>query len=112
MSEKESSDFDFGAIQAKAVERMQGRKIVPVPEAIVNLAQESYTGTPGPNGTILHVREFEFDTEERALKFAQHMKNAGDHTKPQTSVTVKIDPDDNGNKKLVRWRTGDRRGRK
>jgi hypothetical protein len=104
-------EFDFTSVQAKAVTRLKPRKIVPVPDTIVKLAQQSFDGVPGPEETTLHVLEHRFESEERASKFAEHMRHAGDHTSPVTSVTALIDPDESGDKRIVRWRAGARRGR-
>lgn len=98
--------LDFSGVQAKTVERLRSRKVVPVPAAIVKHAQASYD-----EGAV---KEHEFETPERANKFAELMKHAGDHTSPLTSVAVVVNPDKEAGKdnpRLVRWRAGNRRGR-
>jgi hypothetical protein len=107
----EETEFDFSGVQASAVQRLKPKKVVPVPPSIVKLAQQSYDGVAGDDDTQLHVLEHKFDSEERAAKFAAHMRHAGDHTQPITSVTALIDPDGSGDKRIVRWRAGARRGR-
>jgi hypothetical protein len=97
-------------IAGTSVERLRTPKPVAVPAPIVKQAQASYDekafkefafvnadGTPNP---------------ERAASFAKHLKNAGLHTTPLTSVAVAIDPDNNGSTHVVSWRAGERRGRK
>jgi hypothetical protein len=103
-----ADSLDFSDVQATTVERLKARKIVPVPKSIVALAQASYD-----EGMV--IKQYEFDTVERAIKFADLMKSAGDHTKPLTSVTAVINPDKEAGKdnpRLVRYRAGARRGRR
>jgi hypothetical protein len=101
-----TDSLDFSGVQGKSVERLRARKVHPVPAPIVKLAQASYDAD--------EVHEHEFETPERAAKFAELMKHAGDHTTPLSSVTVAHDPDKEAgmsNPRLVRWRAGNRRGR-
>lgn len=100
------NDLDFSGVQGKSVERLRARKVHPVPPTIVKLAQASFDAS--------EVHEHEFETPERAAKFAELMKYAGEHTTPLTSVTVALNPDKEAGKdnpRLVRWRAGNRRGR-
>lgn len=107
------TDEDWGDITAKPAERLKARPVKPVPPAIVRHAQRSYEGVPHPDdeNKTVHVLTHTFDSEEKAEAFAKHMKNAGDHTTPPTSVSVAVDPDGTGDKKTVAWRAGKRRGR-
>jgi hypothetical protein len=105
MADKQDK-LDFSDLQATTVERLKARKIVPVPPVLVSLAQDSYDEEK--------VKEINFESVERALKFADLMKHAGDHTTPLTSVTVIVNPDKeagNDQPTLVRYRAGNRRGR-
>lgn len=105
--------FDWAEVSGRTVERLRKPKIPDVPTPIVRQAQRSYDGVQDPqNADVkLHVLEHQFENEAKAAAFAKLMKNAGHHTTPLTSVSVAVDPEDNGNTKLVRWRAGARRGR-
>lgn len=104
--------YDWGEITGQAVRRLKARKIPPVPAPIVRQAQRSWDGVPDPEneGEKLHSLHFEFPSEKVAADFAKHMRNAGHHTTPKTTVSVVIDPENEGNKKLVGWKAGTRRG--
>jgi hypothetical protein len=123
------TEYDWSAVNGHAVERLRAPKVTPVPERLVALAQASWDGVPNPNYPaksdveLLHVLRHQFGTveapdEARAQAFAKLMTKAGDHTVPETSVTVVIDPDysskapDIKNPGLVAWKAGTRRGRK
>lgn len=108
----QAPDFDWAEITGQAVKRLKKRKVKPCPAPIVRQAQRSWDGVPNPenDGELLHVLEHVFPTEERAAEFAGHMRNAGAHTVPPTSVSALIDPDEDGSTRLVRWRAGARRG--
>lgn len=132
------AEQEWGGLQATFVTKLREKKTDPVPEQIVKLAQRSLEGQPGPNGTVLHAMQLEFDTPEKAQAFAKHMRNAGGLTNPPSSMSVVVDPertkvqdttaegkpkynDDNKpvmvlgppvNPKLVAFRAGVRRGRK
>jgi hypothetical protein len=103
------TDEDWEDVEGQAVERLRTPKPVAVPASIVRQAQRSYD----ENANM----EKSFYTEdgepnpERAAKFAKHMKNAGLHTDPHTSLSVFIDPDNNGSTHVVTWKAGGRRGR-
>lgn len=89
-------DFDWGSLTVHAVERLRAPKVPPVPEAIVRLAQQSYEGVTDPRdpaGPKLHVLRHTFDEEERAAKFAGHLRNAGKWTMPKTTTMIVVDPD-------------------
>jgi hypothetical protein len=108
-------EFDWSEVNGQAAVRLRAPKIVPVPDAIVAQAQRSWDGVPGKNGDgediKLHVLRHRFKSDAKAEAFAKLMKHAGDHTTPLTSVSVVIDPDNDGTKTLVAWRAGNRRGR-
>jgi|SRR5215469_3356063 len=114
MADKEQ--YNWEGISGSAVEKLRKPKITPVPEHIVKLAQRSYSGVPDPKheGKLLHVLRHEFKPgdEKRRDEFARLMKKAGPHTKPETSVSVVVDPDNEGNVNLIAWRAGEKRGRK
>src|SRR5215471_21402564 len=93
-----TESLDFSEVQATAVTRLKARKIVPVPKTVVALAQQAFDGVKLEDGTILHTLEFSFGTVERAEAFAKHMKNAGDHTTPLSSVTVVFPVEDENGK--------------
>lgn len=116
MTETEKA-FDWSKVQGHVTERLRTTRVVPVPEHIVKLAQKAYNGVPHPEDPerVIHSLEHEFPTPEIAAQFAKHMKNAGAHTEPLSSVTVVVDPDRKGdepvNPRLVVWRAGKRRGK-
>lgn len=111
----QATEFDFGEIEGQAVERLRAAKVEPVPDSIVKLAQLSLDGVPHPQDAEkrLHVRTHQFKPGEEAKRdaFVKHMRNAGMHTNPVSSVTVVTDPDRNDNHLKVSWRAGKRRGR-
>lgn len=111
-----NTDFDFGDIEGQAVERLRAKKVEPVPDSVIKLAQLSRTGVPHPNypDRTLHVRRHQFKPGEEAKRdaFVKHMRNAGPHVTPPGSVTVVTDPERKGNHLLVAWNAGEPRGRK
>lgn len=134
------AETEWGGLEAKFVTSLRETKVEPVPGPIVKLAQRALDGEPHPNDPerIMHAMELEFETADKAQAFAKHMRNAGLHTTPPSSVTVVVDPesqrvaklDDNGqpvtnengktvwvpgapvNPRKVAFRVGERRGRK
>lgn len=115
--------YDWSEIEGRAVRRLKGKKIHPVPAAIVRQAQRSYDGVPqfddetgepiflrDGSHYIEHSLRWQFESPERAAQFAVHMRNAGAHTTPVTTVQVKIDPEKDGNTGLVEWKAGVRKG--
>lgn len=130
---------EWGDLEAQFTTKLRDVRTEPVPEPIIKLAQKSLNGQPHPDDPErkLHAMQLEFDTPEKAAAFAKHMRNAGLHTKPPSSVTVIIDPErgtvqdknedgspkvnDKGkpvmvpgdpvNPRKVAWRAGQRRGR-
>lgn len=96
----------WGFLTGHVVERLRKPKTTPVPDAIVRAAQRSVGDENGPI-----VLEHKFADDETAAAFAKLMRKAGDHTEPQTTVQVVIDPEETGDNTLVRWRAGARRGR-
>jgi hypothetical protein len=111
----DQQEYDWGEVNGTAVTRLRAPKIVPVPDAIVAQAQRSFDGVPSKNEAgeevKLHVLRHNFKSDAKAEAFAKLMKHAGDHTTPLTSVSVVVDPDNDGTKTLVAWRAGNRRGR-
>lgn len=131
---------EWGDLEAQFVTQLRETKTEPVPAPIIAQAQKSFDGMDDPRnpGQKLHAMQLEFASVERAQAFAKHMRNAGPHTNPPSSVTVVVDPDrkkvdqigpdgqvvkdENGkvvkvpgpavNPRLVAWRAGVRRGRK
>lgn len=110
----DAPSYDWSEITGRAVQRLKARKIVPVPEPIVRQAQRSYDGVTNPENPeeLLHVLEHDFRDKDRAAEFAKLMKHAGNHTMPQTTVSVVIDPENVGSLTVVRWRAGEKRGPK
>lgn len=136
----QSEETEWDSREAVYVTQLRETKIEPVPAPIVALAQKSYDGAPDPDheGQKLHAMQLTFETVARAIAFERHMRNAGPHTTPPSSVTVVRDPNrkkvaqtgpdgnvvmgENGkpvmvpgpavNPNLVAWRAGIRRGRK
>lgn len=90
---------EWGKLEAEFVTTLRDVKTEPVPEPIVRLAQRSLDGQPTGDVTkdgtpvLMHAMQLTFDTEAKATAFARHMRNAGLHTKPQSSVTVVVDPE-------------------
>lgn len=112
--------FDWSSVTGEAVATLRKPKTVPVPDAIVALAQESYVGRVNPadpEGARLHWLRHRFETPERAAQFASLMKLAGAHTSPESTVRVVIDPDsrketpaDEREPELVAWCAGTKKG--
>jgi|SRR5579859_838758 len=130
---------DWDGLEAQFVTTLREQRVEPVPAPIVKLAQRSLDGIVHPSNpeAKLHSMQLEFDTEAKAIAFERHMKNAGLHTTPQSSITVVRDPErgkvqqtdsegrpivnDKGkpvmipgtavNPRKVAWRAGARRGR-
>lgn len=130
---------EWGGLEATFVTNLQETRVEPVPEPIVKLAQRALEGAPHPADPdkTIHSMEITFESAEKAAAFARHMRNAGLHTDPKSSITVVVDPesrkvpklDENGqpvyteggkavmvpgppvNPAKVAWRAGLRRGR-
>lgn len=129
---------DWDGLEAQFVTTLREQRVEPVPEPIVKLAQKSLDGITHPQNpeAKLHSMQLTFDTAAKAIAFERHMKNAGLHTTPQSSITVVRDPErgkvqqmqdgqpvvnDKGkpvmvpgpavNPNKVAWRAGARRGR-
>lgn len=107
MADTAAVEYDWSGITAETTTRLRAPKVVHVPEPIVALAQRSFD-----EKTALRYR---FKSEKEAEAFAGHLKQAGKHTKPLTSVTVKIDPDRQKDgppvdPRVVAWKSGQRRG--
>lgn len=79
----------------------------------VKLAQQSYEGKLNERtGEVEHVMRHRFPTVEMAEAAADELKRAQHYTDPVCTVSVKIDPDGDGDNRLVAWRAGNRPGRK
>jgi hypothetical protein len=119
--------FDWSSITGQAVDRLRAKKVQPVPDHVVGLAQSSYNGRVNPadpDGELLHVIRHEFSHDEqgeaRAVALGKLLRRAGEFTTPMTSVTVVIDPDFVSGKTpeserkpwVIAWRAGERKGRK
>jgi len=116
MAENKAAEkpVDWSFVGGTATKRLRAPKVEPVPDAIVALAQKSWDGVEDPQdpeGERLHVLRHEFSDEAVAKEFSKHMRKAGEHTTPMTSLTVLHDPDKTGNEKIVAWKAGTRRGR-
>lgn len=102
----ENTAVDWGKITGTTADRLRKPKVPAVPGPIVKLAQASLDTSEVkkfrfPDGTELKVVE----------EFATHLRNSGHHTNPLSSVSVAIDPEDEGDKLLVHWKAGGRRGK-
>lgn len=130
---------EWSGLEARFVTSLRDTRVEPVPEPIVKLAQRALDGAPHPDDPekTVHAMEITFETPEKAQAFARHMRNAGLHTTPKSSITVVVDPesvkvaklDESGqpvfneagkavmvpgapvNPAKVAWRAGLRRGR-
>lgn len=103
-------DFAWDNVNGKASDYLRAPKVVPVPAGIIAAAQLSFDGEE-VNGEVLHHRRHRFASVEMAEAFAAHLKNAGLHTTPHTSISIAVDPDNNGDRRTVAWYATKRRGR-
>lgn len=97
---------DWSKITGTTADRLRKPKIPAVPAHIVGLAQASLDSN--------EVKKFEFPASvDKAVveEFARHLRNSGHHTKPLSSVSAVIDPEETGNDHLVHWKAGGRRGK-
>lgn len=85
-------------------------------DGAIALAQRSFNGSlSNPEDTaseILHVLTHRFKTVEEADAAEDELKRAGAYTDPESTVTVVRDPEDTGDKRIVSWRAGQKRGRR
>jgi hypothetical protein len=86
---------EWGGLDPAFTVTLKETKVEPVPDAIVKLAQRSLDGEPHPkdDSLIMHAMNITFESPERAEAFAAHMRNAGPHTTPMSSITVVVDPE-------------------
>lgn len=77
----------------------------------ITQAQKSYNGEEH-DGETWHVLTHRFPSVEMAEAAADELKRAGSYTNPESTVTVVIDPQNSGDKRIVSWRAGGKRGRK
>lgn len=94
---------DWDGLEAQFVTTLREQRVEPVPEPIVKLAQRSLDGIPHPQNPEqkLHAMQLTFDTPAKAIAFERHMKNAGLHTSPPSSITVVRDPERGKVQKMV-----------
>lgn len=87
-------------------------------DGAIRMAQKSFDGFTAPvaegedPGETLHVITHRFQTNEAADVAEDELKRAGSYTDPETTVSVARDPDGVGDSRIVRWRAGNKRGRK
>lgn len=117
-------EYDWSKVNGQAVERLRAPKVYDVPAQIVKLAQASWDGVPlrrdgkpvlddDGQPVVTHNMRHDFGKGNEAVAeaFATHMRHAGDHTEPLTSVSAVLDPDGDGSVYVVSWKAGKRRGR-
>lgn len=97
--------YDWSKINGSTADRLRAPKIIPVPAHIVKLAQASYD-----DGEVKKYRFPDGTPEKVVEEFAEHLKNAGLHTEPNTSVQPVIDPENEGDLLRIHWKAGLRRG--
>lgn len=78
------------------------------PEGAIAMAQKSFDGITEEDGTVKHAMSHRFPSAELAAQAADELKRAGAYTTPESTVTVVIDE---GDKRLITWRAGKKRGR-
>lgn len=81
-------------------------------DGAIALAQKSLNGEPQADGEIFHVITRRFRTEAEAEAAADELRRAGAYTEPESTVTVVTDPDRSGDKRMLRFRAGGKRGRR
>lgn len=84
-------------------------------DGAVRMAQKSYDGFksgPEDDAEVLHVITHRFPTVEAADVAEDELKRAGAYTTPESTVSVLRDPEGEGDNRIVRWRAGNKRGRK
>ena len=86
-------------------------------DGAIRMAQKSYDGfteknEDGTDGETMHVMTHRFPTEAAADVAEDELKRAGAYTTPEATVSVIRDPDGTGDNRIVRWRAGNKRGRK
>ncbi len=99
-----TEDFNWTEVTGEVVGKLREPKVRPVPEPIIRQAQRSFD-----EGTAL---AYTFATDELAEAFMVHMKFAGLHTVPRTTIRVVRDPAGTGDTRRVSWKAGERRGRR
>jgi hypothetical protein len=82
-------------------------------DGAIRMAQKSYDGhTPEGEDVTLHAITHRFGSVEEAEIAAAELKRAGAYTEPETTVSVLFDPENTGDKRVLRWKAGAKRGRK
>lgn len=86
---------EFSDITPRPVRALKEKPLTPVPASIVKLAQAALDGLPDPDypDQVVHSASHTFrpGEEQRAERFAGHMKNAAGHTVPPSRITVESD---------------------
>lgn len=78
------------------------------PDGAIAMAQRSFDGLTTEDGKVKHAMSHRFGTEELAAQAADELKRAGAYTTPESTVTVVFDE---GDKRIVTWSAGKKRGR-
>lgn len=84
-------------------------------DGAIAMAQKSFEGfKPEGADELYHVMQHRFATVEQAEIAADELKRAGSYINlPEGStVNVNVDPEGTGDKRIVRWQAGHKRGRK
>lgn len=82
-------------------------------DGAIKMAQISYDGRVNPETEETeHAITHRFPSVEAAEIAADELKRAGAYTTPETTVSIVIDPEGTGDKRILRWRAGGKRGRK
>lgn len=101
----------FAGIAPVFSKSLRGPKLPPKPsDQAIALAQRSYDGQK-VDDEIVHVMRHRFPTVEQAEAAADELKRAGSYTTPPSSVRTLLDPDQEGDKRVLAWTAGARRGR-
>jgi hypothetical protein len=111
MTETGKSPLDWAAVTPVFGARLREPKKPERPsDGAIAMAQKSYDGfIPEGETETLHVMRHRFPSIEAADLAADELKRAGSYTTPVTTVTVTVDDND---KRSIRWRAGEKRGRK
>lgn len=106
------SPLDWAGIKPVFKARLTPPKMPERPsDMAISLAQASYDGQD-VDGETYHVMTHRFKSEAQAAAAADELKRAGAYTTPVSTVTIAIDPEKTGDKRVVSWRASGKRGRK
>lgn len=82
-------------------------------DGAIRMAQLSYDGRVNEaTGETEHAITHRFPTIEAADVAEDELKRAAAYTNPESTVSVVRDPENTGDKRIIRWRAGAKRGRK